>query len=72
MNADSTGTSSAIVGVTYGNGNSPTNRSDKEHWYRWDITKIVKQWVGNGTYRNRGVVFKTFNSFLEDSPGYSQ
>lgn len=72
LNADSTGTSSAIVGVTYGNGNSPTNRSDKEHWYRWDITKIVKQWVGNGTYRNRGVVFKTFNSFLEDSPGYSQ
>ncbi len=65
LQAGSTGTNSPAISVSYGKGNSD-NRTDK-HWYRWDIKAIAKKWVGNTDCQQKGVVFRTVVSMLEDT-----
>lgn len=68
LNAGKSGVSSPVVNVTYNNGAKNTPM----HWYKWDITKIAKKWVGNTDCQQKGVVFRTVVSMFEDSSTYAQ
>lgn len=63
---------SSPVSVTYGNGNSKRNLSDKDQWYNWNITGIVKKWVINSSLKEKGLQLRTYTTFLEDSSVYAE
>ena len=70
LNADNSSLSSP-VSVTYGNGNSKRDLSDKKHWYNWNITSTVKKWISDMSLITRGLQLRTYNTFLEESSVYS-
>lgn len=63
---------SSPVSVTYGNGNSKRNLSDKDQWYNWNITGIVKKWVINSSLKEKGLQLRTYTTFFEDSSVYAE
>jgi len=73
LKATTISTSGGSVDVFYGNGNPSDDRtlSDGEHWYNWNITNIVKGWVGNSSYRNKGIIFYVKNPSYEYSSNYA-
>ena len=73
LKATTISTSGGSVDVFYGNGDPSDDRtlSDAEHWYNWNITNIVKGWVGNSSYRNKGIIFYVKNPSYEYSSNYA-
>jgi len=63
---------SSPVSVTYGNGNSKRNLSDKEQWYNWNITGIVKKWAIDSSLKEKGLQLRTYTTFFEDSSVYAE
>lgn len=63
---------SSPVSVTYGNGNSKRNLSDKDQWYNWNITGIVKKWAIDSSLKEKGLQLRTYTTFFEDSSGYAE
>lgn len=63
---------SAPVSVTYGKGNSKRNLADKNQWYKWNITNIVKKWVTDSSLKQKGLQFRSYNSFFEESSSYAE
>lgn len=59
------------VSVTYGNGNSQRKLSDKDQWYNWNVTGIVKKWINDISLKEKGLQFRTYTSFLEENSIYS-
>lgn len=62
---------SSPVNVTYGNGNSKRNLSDKDQWYNWNLTGTVKKWLTNASLKEKGLQLRTYTSFLEENSIYS-
>lgn len=62
---------SSPVNVTYGNGNSKRNLSDKDQWYNWNLTGTVKKWLTNASLKEKGLQLRTYASFLEENSIYS-
>lgn len=62
---------SSPVNVTYGNGNSKRNLSDKDQWYNWNLTGTVKKWLTNASLKEKGLQLRTYTSFLEEKSIYS-
>ena len=62
---------SSPVNVTYGNGNSKRNLSDKDQWYNWNLTGTVKKWLTNASLKEKGLQVRTYTSFLEENSIYS-
>lgn len=56
---------SSPVSVTYGNGNSKRNLSDKDQWYNWNITGIVKKWAIDSSLKEKGLQLRTYTTFLK-------
>lgn len=63
---------SSPVSVTYGNGNSKRNLSDKDQWYNWNITGIVKKWAIDSSLKEKGLQLRTYTTFFEDSSVYAE
>lgn len=63
---------SSPVSVTYGNGNSKRNLSDKDQWYNWNITGIVKKWTIDSSLKEKGLQLRTYTTFFEDSSVYAE
>lgn len=63
---------SSPVSVTYGNGNSKRNLSDKDQWYNWNITGIVKKWSIDSSLKEKGLQLRTYTTFFEDSSVYAE
>ena len=63
---------SAPVSVTYGKGNSQRNLADKNQWYKWNITNIVKKWVTDSSLKQKGLQFRSYTSFFEESSSYAE
>ena len=63
---------SSPVSVTYGNGNSQRNLSDKDQWYNWNITGIVKKWAIDSSLKEKGLQLRTYTTFFEDSSVYAE
>lgn len=63
---------SSPVSVTYGNGNSKRNLSDKDQWYNWNITGIVKKWAIDSSLKEKGLQLRTYTTFFEDSLVYAE
>ena len=57
--------------MTYGNGNSKRNLSDKDQWYNWNLTGTVKKWLTNASLKEKGLQLRTYTSFLEENSIYS-
>lgn len=63
---------SSPVSVTYGNGNSKRNLSDKDQWYNCNITGIVKKWAIDSSLKEKGLQLRTYTTFFEDSSVYAE
>ena len=63
---------SSPVSVTYGNGNSKRNLSDKDQWYNWNITGIVKKWAIDSSLKEKGLQLRTYTTLFEDSSVYAE
>lgn len=63
---------SSPVSVTYGNGNSKRNLSDKDQWYNWNITGILKKWAIDSSLKEKGLQLRTYTTFFEDSSVYAE
>lgn len=63
---------SSPVSVTYGNGNSKRNLSDKDQWYNWNIIGIVKKWAIDSSLKEKGLQLRTYTTFFEDSSVYAE
>ena len=61
------GYSSPRQDISYANGAANT----KPHCYRWDITDIAKNWVGNTDYQDKGVIFKAGSTVFEKTSQYA-
>ena len=75
INAESTGTSAGLLAVSYSSGKekSGTNPSTDtlSHWFKWDVTKIVKGWVGNSANIEKGLIFNAL-PMLEGAATYAE
>lgn len=74
LKAQSTGISGGMLPVSYAKGKkkSDTNPSTDtmSHWFKWNVSNIVKNWVGNSSDVERGIEFYTA-SMLEGSSVYA-
>ncbi len=74
LNAENTGKGGSMLPVSYANGKkkSDTNPSTDtmSHWFKWNVSNIVKNWVGNSSDIERGIEFYAL-PMLEGSSVYA-
>ena len=75
INAGSTGTSAGMQEVSYANGKAKSSNNPStdtlSHWFKWNIGTIVKNWISNSSYIEKGVEFYAL-SMLESSSVYAK
>ena len=74
LNAENTGKGGSMLPVSYANGKkkSDTNPSTDtmSHWFKWNVSNNVKNWVGNSSDIERGIEFYAL-PMLEGSSVYA-
>lgn len=74
LNAENTGKGGSMLPVSYAKGKkkSDTNPSTDtmSHWFKWNVSNIVKNWVGNSSDIERGIEFYAL-PMLEGSSVYA-
>jgi len=74
LNAENTGKGGSMLPVSYANGKkkSDTNPSTDtmSHWFKWNVSNIVKNWVGNTSDIEKGIEFYAL-PMLEGSSVYA-
>ena len=74
LNAENTGKGGSMLPASYANGKkkSDTNPSTDtmSHWFKWNVSNIVKNWVGNSSDIERGIEFYAL-PMLEGSSVYA-
>ena len=53
--------------VSYGNGSSSRSVANADQWYNWNIKSIVKKWADDHSKIDKGLIFRMYNTFLENS-----
>lgn len=70
--SDTSNNSKAYNVVGDGGESMRTNEGYGKQWYAWNITGIVKNWINNQSNMDRGLVFKTAGTMLEESSTYAK
>ena len=70
--SDTSNNSKAYNVVGDGGESMRTNEGYGKQWYAWNITGIVKNWMNDQSNMDRGLVFKTAGTMLEESSTYAK